>query len=269
MPDEKNTNTDPLTSATRDTKKNLLAVALVAITYKAFDISTDTIPIAGMAIKFDRSVFEFLLLVVLAYQLITFILYYYIDIRNFDRLAHQDATEKWRQGRVNSLTYAMWRNAGAKTQPRADSSDTSTSKIRISAAQGYWEHLNKWTKDTPGLVRLLIRMRREPIKYAEIISVHRIDDARNITIGEDLAHAEIRKAAEESLRAYSRWFPLRYLWVIATTSPRTWTVRTAYFLRNYGFDGVLPVIAALIALTALYGFLDVHALARLGPHSPS
>jgi hypothetical protein len=42
--------TDPLSTATRTTKRNLLVASLVAITFRAFDISADKIVVAILAI---------------------------------------------------------------------------------------------------------------------------------------------------------------------------------------------------------------------------
>jgi hypothetical protein len=59
--------TDPLSSATRTAKRNLLTAATVAITYSAFDVSISKIPLGGLAIEFDNRVFGFLLMAVLLY----------------------------------------------------------------------------------------------------------------------------------------------------------------------------------------------------------
>src|SRR4051812_38093337 len=101
MSDEGRSKTDPLTSSTRTTKRNLLAGSVAAITYKAFDITADKVSLAGVSITFERGVFEFLLVAMLLYFAVTFILYYYIDIKNFPRLAHQEATETWRQSKAD------------------------------------------------------------------------------------------------------------------------------------------------------------------------
>jgi hypothetical protein len=91
---------DPLSSATRTAKRNLLVAATVAITYSAFDVSISKIPVGGLAIEFDNRVFSFLLVVVLIYFTATFALYYFIDIRNIEATKHQSDTEiRYRQDR--------------------------------------------------------------------------------------------------------------------------------------------------------------------------
>jgi hypothetical protein len=57
---------DPLSPATRATKRNLLVASMLAITYRAFDVSIDKIPVAGLSISFDNRVFAFLLIATLA-----------------------------------------------------------------------------------------------------------------------------------------------------------------------------------------------------------
>src|SRR5436305_1195225 len=85
---------DPLTPATRGAKRNLLVASVLAITFKAFDVKVDKIPVAGLSIDFDDRLFSFLLLTTTAYFLVTFVLYYFIDIRNLDTTTHQKTSDK-------------------------------------------------------------------------------------------------------------------------------------------------------------------------------
>jgi hypothetical protein len=74
---------DPLSPATRATKRNLLLASVIAISASAFNVSIDRIPVGGLSITFDDRLFAFLLLIVLAYFLCIFILYYAIDIKKY------------------------------------------------------------------------------------------------------------------------------------------------------------------------------------------
>src|SRR5260370_13448666 len=85
---------DPLSTATRATKRNLLAASVLAISANAFNVSVDKIPVGGLSITFDDRLFAFLLLIVLAYFLCTFILYYAIDMNNYEATGHQEKVEK-------------------------------------------------------------------------------------------------------------------------------------------------------------------------------
>src|SRR4051812_6371044 len=95
--------TDPLSGATRATKRNLLVASVLGIAANAFRVSVDKIPIAGLSINFDDRLFSFLLLCVLIYFLGTFILYYSIDINNFEKTSHQTESEKRYRLRINDF----------------------------------------------------------------------------------------------------------------------------------------------------------------------
>jgi hypothetical protein len=105
---EESTKSDPLSSATRAAKRNLLAASLIAVTFKAFNISVERISVVGVNMDFDRGVFEFLILASLAYFLATFCLYYYIDIRNFPRTAHENRTDAWKKLHLRKFTQQYW-----------------------------------------------------------------------------------------------------------------------------------------------------------------
>jgi hypothetical protein len=102
------TKSDPLSSATRATKRNLLIVSLLAITFKAFNVTTDKLSFLGLAMTYDQGTFEFLMAVSLFYLLLTFALYYYIDIRNFPRTSHQQRTDAWRENLMEKFTQLYW-----------------------------------------------------------------------------------------------------------------------------------------------------------------
>src|SRR5258708_5111953 len=93
---------DPLSSATRANKRNLLVVSVIAISASAFNVSIDKIPVGGLSMSFDDRLFAFLLVVVLLYFLATFILYYTIDMKNLDPTGHQLAAEKKFQQRLRA-----------------------------------------------------------------------------------------------------------------------------------------------------------------------
>ena len=101
---------DPLSSSTRTTKRNLLVASVFAIAYAAFDVTISKIPLAGLEIEFDQRLFSFLILSVLVYFTGTFILYYYIDIRNVELTPHQKLTEgEYTKKKTNySHAYAQW-----------------------------------------------------------------------------------------------------------------------------------------------------------------
>src|SRR5262249_10848467 len=153
--------TDPLTQATRTTKRNLLAASVVAITFKAFDIVADKIPVAGMTITFDKGVFEFLLVMVLWYFLAAFVLYYYIDIENFPRTAHHESTDKWRKGEYEKFTKSVHEKFNdAVPLPSEDS--------RIIAKFAGTKRIDAWLDGAPSVLALSWRVWRRPLSERHV-----------------------------------------------------------------------------------------------------
>jgi len=166
MAEEGSTQIDPLTSATRTTKRNLLTASVVAITFKAFDISADKIPVAGVTITFNRGVFEFLLVMVLLYFLATFILYYYIDIKNFPRLVHQEETEEWRIQATNRVASSINQTAQAILSSEDE-------ELFAVLNQDFHRQMTAWISDFPSTATLIWRMRKKPINYDKMAKLHR------------------------------------------------------------------------------------------------
>lgn len=81
---------DPLSSATRAAKRNLLIVSLLTITFRACQISIDKIPFSGLTINFDPGVFAFLLAALLFYFLVTFLLTTTLTSATSNRLHMRD-----------------------------------------------------------------------------------------------------------------------------------------------------------------------------------
>jgi hypothetical protein len=65
----------PLSSATRATKRNLLAVSLVPLAANASNLRVHQIPVVGLLIDFEDRLFSFLMLAVPFSFLGTFILF--------------------------------------------------------------------------------------------------------------------------------------------------------------------------------------------------
>jgi len=244
----------------------LLLASVVAITFRAFDISADKIPIAGIQITYDRGAFEFLMVLLLGYFLLTFALYYYIDIKNFIRVHHQDETEAWRKERTYRLAHQFEReiDAQARFLPRD---------------KGYWlgvtstldDHIRSRFEDFPLTLVLIYRLHKSPINVGSFVTIYRnttrngrpdIEIATKPTSEEEALKVEFVNQMQDRLRA----LPLRYFLSNMQTLPVLLAVRLAYILRNYGVDGVLPIGAAIVALLGLYDLIDLHSLAALAPH---
>jgi hypothetical protein len=242
---------DPLSPATRATKRNLLIASLVGIAFKAFDITVQQIPLAGLSIKFDRGIFEFLLLAVLLYLLITFCLYYYIDIRNFPPTTHQLNTEKWNKLSLGFMIQEWAQNATPKVN------HASEPPFRYTVCSEYQGCLDQLAGSTRSLFAAL-RKKKPLIDYTAMLVEQPVKSERIFGQKAD---------AEKALANYTERFLISYCLRRWMLRPRLWTVRFAYAFRNYGTDGLLPIMAAVIALAALFHIIDVTFLAAVVPRT--
>jgi phosphotransferase system glucose/maltose/N-acetylglucosamine-specific IIC component len=94
---------DPLSSATRAVKRNLLIASVLAISANAFNVSVDKIPVGGLSVNFDSRLFAFLLVVTLLYFFCTFVIYYAIDMKNLEPTTHQQEAEKKSNSKINGF----------------------------------------------------------------------------------------------------------------------------------------------------------------------
>jgi hypothetical protein len=254
---------DPLSPATRNTKRHLLLVGMVAITFKAFQVSIEKIPVAGLVINFDRGVFEFLLAAALMYLLATFLLYYYIDIRNFPPTYHEERTDEWKILKIKTFLYD-WYNE-TENLIRAEA----TAPYRLFLDTGYVNELQKIVD--PAADESFFKM----LKIQGIVppSAGPQIPGNLITVtgpGGGLQDADIRKDLGQKAQAIvdsrASEFPRYIRRKLLTLAPRLAIVRAAYISRNYLTDGLLPATVGMVALLSLYNFIDLHFLAHFVPH---
>jgi hypothetical protein len=225
---------DPLSPATRATKRNLLLASVLAISANAFNVSIDKIPVGGLSITFDDRLFAFLLLIVLVYFLCTFILYYLIDIRNLEATAHQDASEKAFVDRVNR--YAVQYTGVIHRDLQSLTSDFAV-KLHVN-----FSHMLAVGQPIPESVNLVIP---DP--------THRGQDQ---PVPAEL-HKDLFAKLAERQHYWIKRFPRdrgadkrRAAFLVKTT-------RSMYFLRNYFFDGSLPIALGVFALAAILSHLNL------------
>jgi hypothetical protein len=254
---------DPLSSATRNTKRQLLVIGVVAITFKAFNVSIEKIPLSVLVINFDRGVFEFLLAIALAYLLLTFALYYYIDIRNFPRTLHQENTDAWKAQHIEQFIgdwYIQTSEAVAKFAPAG---------FTIHVSPEYQELLRD-VIDPKRNAEQLLELKRQGIMPPPV-QVQRRVDFISIAGPTPPGHERLRSEAEAKAQAVlddrTKQFPRAFRWHLRKLAPRTAVVRLVYITRNYITDGLLPILIGVIALLAIYNVVDVRALAYLIPRT--
>lgn len=260
--------TDPLSKATRTTKRNLLAASFVAILYTAFEISADKIPIAGLTISFDPRVFGFALAATASYFLVTFCLYYYIDIRNFARLPHQESTVAWRRSQTYRFDQRVADCLSKLLEPVKLDGFYLQRKPELETA------VSAWSNGYPSTLEYARRLKFKPLDPMEHLyfadpgsetrkfSLHYPGLASFHDIPQFLTLA---KLATETWTPFFRLLPLRYAFLRMTLRPRLWTVSLAYILRNYGVDGLFPIALSVVAILALYRLIDLRFLTYLAP----
>ncbi len=229
---------DPLSPATRTTKRNLLVAFMLAITYKAFHVTIDKIPVAGLSINFDNRVFTFLLLVALIYFLVTFVLYYFINIRNKETTAHQTASEALFNKALDRFTLEyedkLEKKVKAQFPDYAVIRDVTPGAFAGRLATGEYPKLSK----SNPLGRAIISFAENPEPNPVFI-----------------------RATKLMLRGYRRCYWAKYI----SLQPRRYSIRLAYFFRNYVTDGTLPIALGCFAIIALYGKIDVQWMQLIAP----
>jgi hypothetical protein len=89
---------DPLSAATRTTKRNLLAVSSVIILIKMFDVSLDKLPVSGLVLTYDEGAVMFGLVAATVYFLVAFCMYYWIDIKDNKETDYEVTVREWYKG---------------------------------------------------------------------------------------------------------------------------------------------------------------------------
>lgn len=227
---------DPLSSATRATKRNLLIASVIAISANAFNISIDKIPLAGLSINFDDRLFAFLLVITLVYFLCTFILYYVIDIKNLQATQHQLKTED-----TYTETLARFEYVYAERIRR---------RIEVALGDGYkvpTQNSSFGTLRPSDFENRLYLINRPPLSFSP---------QQNPDVYEKAA--TVIDSMITKFNGAKRWHSRRRRLLLLG-------VRAMYVLRNYFFDGILPIALGVFALVAILGHLDLHWVQRLLP----
>jgi hypothetical protein len=230
---------DPLSSATRATKRNILIASVLAISANAFNISIDKIPLAGLSVNFDDRLFAFLLVLSLVYFLCTFVLYYFIDIKNLERTQHQGTVEK---SYTDRLAYFPSRYG-----------DKVHSDLQALAPEGY-------------VVATVSGFDENGSAGGSSFTVQRRTHGRQDTVKlpsqeNEAIYAAIQSRLEFWMLGYPRALAANRRRAAATV----FLIRGTYAARNYFFDGALPIVLGLFALAAILGHIDLHWIQRFLP----
>ena len=233
---------DPLSSATRATKRNLLIASVLAISANAFNVSIDKIPLAGLSVNFDDRLFAFLLVLTLIYFLCTFVLYYFIDIKNLEPTGHQGVVEQEHGKRLAQFPHSYGEKVRADLQTLAPPAFSIATTLSFSdkgvAGDNKYKIPKNGTRHLPGTSKAELPRSENEAVYAAINS--RLDSWN---------------------RRYPKAFAANRRRAAATVN----AVRATYAIRNYFFDGALPALLGIFALVAILGKINLHWIQQLLP----
>lgn len=249
---------DPLSPATRAAKRNLLAISAVAITYKVFNVTIETIPIGGLKIDFERGAFTFLIICGLVYFGITFVLYYWIDIKNLERTPHQEVTTDKIKLKLSNFRYRTVQSVCSAIQnqlPPSNSIPAGTSGLD----ENVFLILEAQEKS-------LLRRIGCDLRFTVVDNSGGDRQLRFVNVTTEECPAPFRAALDAAVKKI-RWYRWRYLPYRLVMFAWTTSVRLTYGFRNYGTDGILPVALMLFAIAAMYDLVSVRWLVNIVPRS--
>jgi hypothetical protein len=227
-----------------------MLASVIAIAANAFGVSIEKIPLAGLAIRFDDRLFAFLLFLCLAYFLLTFALYYFIDIKNLPALPHQEQSEAdyGRRENIFSLEYAEF------ILDKIDRDLPPNHRVSRNASG------NPFTMDDFDLA------------YIDIYQTR--GEGRKIALTGRLDRSQNRPLYDKTFAVAQSWiarYPQAAAWCYRKAWLKIWAIRSAYFLRIYLFDGALPLFLGALAIIAILGHYDLSwikpFMPRFTPHA--
>lgn len=236
---------DPLSPATRTTKRNLLIASVIAISASAFNVSIDRIPVGGLSITFDDRLFAFLLVIVLLYFFLTFMLYYSIDIKNLEPTSHQTKAEENYKERFRDFQGHYF---GELTR-ECTQLVPSEFYLRLDNA-GHRIFVN----DEPQPASYLL-YKRGPKREVNLSAPEVEENYKEI-------FDAVRKHEIDGVRKFRR-ARFRHR---ALERCKVWIVRLMYIARNYILDGLLPIGLGIFAILTIFLHLDLSPIAN---HLPS
>src|SRR3546814_10877228 len=92
----------------------------LSILVKTFNLTVDKFPIAGATIGLERGALAFVVLAALLYFTASFILYYWIDIRNVEISSHQANAEEIFKKRIDRIAWRKAEKIESKIKKRSE-----------------------------------------------------------------------------------------------------------------------------------------------------
>jgi hypothetical protein len=245
---------EPLSDSTRTAKRNLLIASVLAVTYRAFDVTIDKLPFAGIVVDFNKGLFAFLLTLLLGWFLVTFLVYYFIDVRNIEPPPHQEKGNQkyWAdvEDRVQRFIHIM--------KNRADRAlDGSDVHVLYTAALG---NLLRQLVRTPPSERERLILEAPPRALYEL----HMRNQMNSIVQHPARAREFEQADAAVTHALWRFSDFERGSAFIAKS-RLAGLNSLYGFRNYVLDGVVPVILGILAILAMYQIVPLEWLKHVAP----
>jgi hypothetical protein len=249
---------EPLSPNTLNIRRNLLVASLAGITYKAFDVSADSVTLFDSSVHVDKRAIAFLLIVTIAWLTLHFAVRYFIDMMNLEDSPHQAATQAavieerqhFRTLGQAGLAEAITRvlppnyNLGGSQFPNIDLMFQNCEKSSFPINESLL-HLGD-----PQASRLVLQKLGDPNQTGPL---------------DPIANRKIYELPIQTALEYLRQYQRRYTLLRWRQRPRRYSVWSLYAISNYLLEGVAPLILALVALSAMYNAISLRGLLALLP----
>jgi hypothetical protein len=246
---------EPLSDTTRVTKRNLLLAGTLAITYRAFDVTVERIPIGGgLVVDFNKGVFAFLLTIVLIYFLVSFALYFFIDVKNIEDTSHQKTSAQLLANATNRRIARFLERAASDARTAVQRPYKLVLSSGINAAM--FDYLSRSAKGRTAFLSQMIPN-----------TVYELHGGPFILPGtkKPPEHEVAKEAADKFVMELFRTIPLfdRTRDILAWSRYRG--VGAVYILRSYIVDGLLPLALGVAGILAMYQLLPLDWLRHIAP----
>jgi hypothetical protein len=245
---------EPLSESTKTAKRNLLVASVLAVTYRAFDVTVDKLPFAGIVIDFNTGVFAFLLTVLLCYFLLTFCVYYFIDIRNLEAPPHQTRSNEQYWENVEDRVQRFLHIAKNRADRAIDGGDV---HVLYTAAMG---NLLRQLARTPRAEHEQLILEAAPRTLYELHMRNALS-----SVVQYPARAEEFGNVDTVVNRALWDFPDFERGTLLMAKSRLAGMNSIYGFRNYILEGALPIALGVTAILAMYQVVPLEWIKHIAP----
>lgn len=250
--------TDPLSSATRTNKRNLIAAASAVILLKTYSGKVEKLPVGGVTFRIEPGAVMFALVVTVAYFLTTFAMYYWIDLKDNKPIEYEVSLRKWYDKALHN--YRISKGSRLEKEIRKKLSLGQDVIFQHSFTETLFFNYGWRALRLP---RSFTRKQNElgyPVKFGRSLSpvlseITRLNEEQNKLLD------QMDAIIYFSLFAYRMTYPFRQIQFFITYA----TKKSVFIIRNYFFDGILPLALGVAALSAAYDLVPLDWLKELAP----